>query len=617
MKKNIISILAILVIALMISMSAYVAVANASNNVNAIMPDNSSTIRQGGTAILLPSPYESFVDSFNPFNPSVYPDGITAMFYEPLFQVNPLNGTTIPWLATGYNWTNNYNTLSVNLRHNVTFSNGETFNASDVVFTFNLMKKYPAIDTYGVWNYLKNVTEVSPYKVDFNFITPDVPLFYYINLVLIVPKSIWQNVSNPATYTDSNPIGTGPFVLGSFSSSKIELNRNPNYWQPNEPHLNHLVYYAYTSNNAADLALEDGQVDWAGLFVPGLQKLYVSKDPSNYGYYFAYETPVSLYTNNMKWPLNQSFFREAMSLSINRTKIYKQGEYGYETPALGLSMIIGQAGMYLNSTNIAKAKEITQYNVTEAKSILSSHGYSWNSKGQLVASNGTLVPTMTIMTPAGWTDWDADISIEASEFASIGLTVNVVTPVYSSLYADLEDGNYWIIQYSNTEFGPTPYYGFYGEYYDQGNVTPMGVPSGTDFERFNSSIDNFNTLLLNMQSTSNKTLEMKYTNEIASILLKEIPTVSVVNAAMWYEWNNKTIGGFPSSSNNYWIGSPWQTPADEVVALHLYSKISVAKVTPPVSIYYYIIPIVIILGVIGAITYIIYNKRKEKMSKIK
>ena len=34
---------------------------------------NSNAIKPGGTAIVLPSPYESFTDSFNPFSSSIYP----------------------------------------------------------------------------------------------------------------------------------------------------------------------------------------------------------------------------------------------------------------------------------------------------------------------------------------------------------------------------------------------------------------------------------------------------------------------------------------------------------------------------------------------------------------
>ena len=58
----------------------------------------------------------------------------------------------------------------------------------------------------------------------------------YANLFLIgstyiLPQHVWQSVSNPATYADANPVGTGPYELGSFSSQKVTFKQNPYYWQ--------------------------------------------------------------------------------------------------------------------------------------------------------------------------------------------------------------------------------------------------------------------------------------------------------------------------------------------------------------------------------------------------
>jgi peptide/nickel transport system substrate-binding protein len=576
-----------------------------------------SSIPQGGTAVLIPSVYASFVDSFNPFSASVYPEGITSLIYEPLFQVDPLNGTTIPFLGTGYNWTNNYLTLQVNLRHGVTFTNGEAFNASSVVFTFDLMKQYPALDPNNLWANLKSVSAVKNYEVDFNLTGKDLPIFYFINLVLIVPKDIWSNVSNPVTYANPNPVGTGPFVLGSVSSSEITLNANPHYWMPNEPHLAHLVYHAYTSNNGADLALEDGQVSWAGLFVPDLQSLYVNKDPAHYGYYYPYKPAQALYTNDLKWPLNESFVREAMSLSINRTKLYQQGEYGFEKPATGVAMVANQVSSWLNSTLLSAANNLTTYNVSEAKAILESHGYTFSSSGLLIAPNGTAVPSMTIEAPEGWTDWDADIALIATQLGQIGLKVTVLTPTYSTLYSNWASGNYWLVMFTDEQWGPTPYYGFVGEYGNNGTVTPNGQVATQDFERWNASEFGINSLLNNFTKATSTAQQKQIVNEIASIVIKQVPTIQTVYNAMWYEWNNVTIRGFPTATNNYWVGAPWQSPANEVVALHLYSKnVKTSSPSPaPFPIYGYTVIGVVIAAIVVGSGVTVYTRRKNKRSR--
>ena len=51
----------------------------------------------------------------------------------------------IPWLATGYEYNDDFTELTVNLREGVKWSDGEPFNAEDVVFTIQMLKdKRPA-----------------------------------------------------------------------------------------------------------------------------------------------------------------------------------------------------------------------------------------------------------------------------------------------------------------------------------------------------------------------------------------------------------------------------------------------------------------------------------------
>ena len=51
-----------------------------------------------------------------------------------------------PFLATGYKFTDP-TTLVYTIRQGVKWSDGKPFTPTDVVFTFNLLKKYPALDT--------------------------------------------------------------------------------------------------------------------------------------------------------------------------------------------------------------------------------------------------------------------------------------------------------------------------------------------------------------------------------------------------------------------------------------------------------------------------------------
>ena len=91
--------------------------------------------------------------NFNPFLPTSALNAYSAvsMIYEPLVQFNILKeGSTYPWLATAWTWSDGDKTLTFKLRDGVKWTDGQPFTSADVVFTFELMKKYAALNVNGV-----------------------------------------------------------------------------------------------------------------------------------------------------------------------------------------------------------------------------------------------------------------------------------------------------------------------------------------------------------------------------------------------------------------------------------------------------------------------------------
>src|SRR6202040_1853724 len=90
--------------------------------------------------------------------------------YEPLVYVNPLqNGKTTPMLATSWAGGAGNKSLTFTIRKGVKFSDGTPMTAADVVYTFNLLKKYPALDLPGVWSVLSGVSQAGPDQVTMTF----------------------------------------------------------------------------------------------------------------------------------------------------------------------------------------------------------------------------------------------------------------------------------------------------------------------------------------------------------------------------------------------------------------------------------------------------------------
>ena len=128
--------------------------------------------------------------NFNPFNLSDIGYSLGPV-YEPLMFVNTLQSAkTTPWLATATAWTNGNKTLTFTIRNGVKWSDGKPMTAADVVFTFNLLKKFKALDLNAVWSVLSSVTQKGSDQVVMTFKQPAVTYFYYIaDQVAIVPAA--------------------------------------------------------------------------------------------------------------------------------------------------------------------------------------------------------------------------------------------------------------------------------------------------------------------------------------------------------------------------------------------------------------------------------------------
>ena len=116
--------------------------------------------------------------------------------------------------------------------------------------------------------------------MDFRFKRVFIPGADDIAAQQIVPEHVWAGLADPVTFPNEHPVGTGPFTeVLTFRSQVFELGRNPHYWQPGRPAVKALRMPALPGNDAANLALIFDEVDWAGNFVPAIDRVYVRRRP--------------------------------------------------------------------------------------------------------------------------------------------------------------------------------------------------------------------------------------------------------------------------------------------------------------------------------------------------
>ncbi|HTU74877.1 MAG TPA: ABC transporter substrate-binding protein, partial [Trebonia sp.] len=279
-----------------------------------------------------------FADNFNLFSPNAE-DPTNGMIYEPLFFYDTAkSGSVQPWLGTSATWSDGGKSVTVQLRHNVKWTDGTAFTSADVLYTFELAIRDKAANRFGLP--LASVTAAGSYAVTINFTAPAYSDAYYaLGRVEILPRHIWQSISNPTTTLNEHPVGTGAYELSSISGQTMTFKANPHYYFPGLPKFSTIRFISYNSNTSSDAAIENGTIDWAGSYIPDIQKLYLAKDPK----YAVSDIPLStafLVPNLTSGPTANLAVRKAISDALNRTYISNTVYNGYASPTNPEALIL-------------------------------------------------------------------------------------------------------------------------------------------------------------------------------------------------------------------------------------------------------------------------------------
>ncbi|BBJ28693.1 ABC transporter substrate-binding protein [Athalassotoga saccharophila] len=509
-----------------------------------------NNVKYGGTLKEV-MPWGPQTLNFNPFVPTNLP---THAIYEPLFYVNMLNGDTTNLLGTSYKFEDNNLKLVITTRNDVKWSDGTPFTAQDVAFTFNYIKEYPAIDGYGIWSKISDVQSVvaSGDTVIFTFSKPNVALFPFIASQPIVPAHIWANIKDPSTYTNPNPIGTGPFMLKSFSPDKVVLVKNPNYWMKGRPYIDQVDVSYVVSNTTAYLYMLKHEADWSFLFAPDPITTYVDKDPSVNKIWWPTYSVNGLVFNTQKYPFDNPIFRRAISIAIDKNKLEKEvyfGTGGYNPNQAGL---IPTQYDWMDPSLEATNNYLNTYNPQEAQKLLASIGFVKNSAGQLVGPDGKVLPPIQLVVCAGCTDFISMGNIISSELGQLGISVNVNQQSGGTYMGSITTGTYDMVIYWGIGGGPTPYYEYYTNLNPAFSAPKLGEPVISDISRYTNPI--ITESLKEYSQTTDPTVQKQAIYKIERVFLNELPYVSLTNRTNFNIYNESTITGFPSDQYPYSSG---------------------------------------------------------------
>ncbi len=521
-----------------------------------------TTPRVGGSITMVPSPSGPWIDSFNPYSPSGNTGNIVGDIYEPLVEWSYNKGLDIPWLATSWRWSQGGRVLTVQLRKGVRWSNGKPFTSADVVFTLDMMKKYPAVDLNALWSYMKSVRPLGPYAFQVTLNQPNNTFLYYLTGTNIVPEFQWQHV-NPVTFADPHPIGTGPYMLKSYNSQEITLTRNPHYWQAPKPYLQTVYYPAETSNDTAILGLGTGQIDWAGIFAPNLKTSFVAKNPvANHVGRVSFGLVV-LEVNLHQYPLNLPVVRHAISDALNRQALSTIAEAGYTTPATLNGINSSMAAKW--STPALQHKYRAVYAPSVAKAMLLKAGFKLGSNGILTTPKGQPF-NVSIVVPSGATDYVTMASQISQQLHNIGIGVTVDSTSGPNFATMLATGKFSLgIRW--TAFGPNPFFTL-NPLMNTNYSAPYGQPASANFGRYRNPA--VQRLALNFERSFTITQQKRDLAAMGQIMAAQLPVIPLLNRVLPSEYSSSHVLGWPTKANPYWDTHAYGGPL--VVLTRLYAK---------------------------------------------
>lgn len=519
---------------------------------------------QQSTVLSIPE-QEPFTQNNNPFISDNNP-GKRGLMYETLLFINNLQNTVTPWLASDYQFSPDATTLTFHIRPNVRWSDSQPFSSADVIFTLNMLKQYPALDTLRLWNYLKNVSAPNDRTVIVTLQKPYFPILLYLGgRTWIVPQHIWSDISDPIRYMNPKPVVTGPFMLKSSSPQLIVLTRNPHYWQAGKPAVTEVRFPGFDSNNSTLLQLQQGNLDWSGAFVPNIQKTYISRDPAHNHYWYPSTSVYLLSMNLTKYPFNLLPVRQAISLAIDRQQLSTDGESGYDPPANPTGLALPMYEKFLSPTY---AHVSFTLDPGKAEQTLQSAGFTKGPDGIYADKSGKKLE-FSIETVTGFTDWITDSQIIASNLKTVGIKVSVNTVSFGAYLNALQIGNFdaAITTPPVSASGPTPFF-FFDPVLNSNNTAPIGKTAASNWGRWSDpTTDN---LLKQYVSSTNQEVQLQALSGLQKIMVEQLPVIPLLSSVTFNEYSTTRFTGWASEGDPYAVPTPVAVPDIEVIILRLH-----------------------------------------------
>ncbi|AGK54394.1 nickel ABC transporter substrate-binding protein [Bacillus sp. 1NLA3E] len=442
-------------------------------------------------------------------NPHVYnPSQLFAqsMVYEPLVSYQD-GGELKPHLAESWKISEDGKEYLFNLRKDVKFSDGTSFNAEIVKKNFDAILKN--INSHSWLGFISKIAQteiVDEYTFKLTLKEPYYPTIQ--ELAVVRPVRFLGEAGFPQDGDTSKgvakPVGTGPWVLDEYKVDEFAIfKRNENYWGE-LPSVEKIKVKIIPDAETRVLAFEKGDLDL--IYGEGVISLDSFKQLESTG---SYKTSISepvatrqLVMNTNKEQLSDIRVRQALHYGFNKQAMVEGVTSGLEEKA---DYILPTNLPYTSNVDVAKVN----YNVKKAKQLLDEAGWKLP-EGKAIREKDGKPLEIELMFNSAESIQKTMAETLQSEWAGLGVKLNIVGVELTTQVERFKKNEFELNFFSN-----------YGAPYDPHTFVNIVATKGFGFNEAISAYPNKEELLKQIaevkQSTDENERQKLYTEILVSL----------------------------------------------------------------------------------------------------
>lgn len=268
----------------------------------------------------------------------------------------------VPVLAEDYEISEDALTYTFKLRKDVTFHDGEPFNAEAVKANYERIIDEDVRAKRNL-QYVDKLEVIDDYEVKFILNQPFSAMLNKFAMVpFISPKALGDDSENIGL----NPVGTGPFEFSKWNQGdSLELVKYDDYWNEDSTNVEKVTYKPVPENGSRVAMLKTGEADFVYPLpdqnIKDLEEnddVVIDQTPSTIARY------VSI--NTTKEPFNDEKIRKAMNYAVDKNAYINTINNGFGT-ILDSTMS--------SETQFYSQQETYDFNLDKAKELMKEAGY--------------------------------------------------------------------------------------------------------------------------------------------------------------------------------------------------------------------------------------------------